>query len=100
MYYNYGYHTRPDFDRGRKLPSLLLCTLAYTFWFSLAQIGRPMLWPLIWLALTLVVLFNPIRVSPSSHVLIVLIQVLTPTTSGHPEAHVGHRSLVDNQEHS
>ncbi|KAF8430870.1 EXS family-domain-containing protein, partial [Boletus edulis BED1] len=43
------------------LPSLLLCTLAYAFWFSLARIGPPMLWPLIWLALTLVVMLNPIR---------------------------------------
>ncbi|KAN0085736.1 EXS family domain containing protein [Tylopilus felleus] len=50
-----------------ELPSFLLCTLAYAFWFSLAQIGRPMLWPLIWLALALVVIFNPIRVSHFPH---------------------------------
>lgn len=62
-YVLHGYYMRLDFDGTRKLPSFLLCTLAYAFWFSLAQVGSPMLWPLIWLALTFVVLFNPIRVS-------------------------------------
>lgn len=65
-YVVYGYLTQLDFDQARKLPSFLLCTLAYAFWFSLAQIGSPMLWPLIWLVLTLAVMFNPFRVSPST----------------------------------
>lgn len=90
------YHTRADSDLARKLPSFLLCTLAYAFWFSLAQIGPPLLWPLIWLALTFVIAFNPIRVSPSD----VLHPCLTQTTSGYVEFHVGPRPLVDNQEHS
>ncbi|KAG6379562.1 EXS family-domain-containing protein [Boletus reticuloceps] len=53
--------SRLDHHEYFELPSLLLCTLAYAFWFSLARIGPPMLWPLIWLALTLVVILNPIR---------------------------------------
>jgi hypothetical protein len=53
--------SRLDHHEYFELPSFLLCTLAYAFWFSLAQIGPPMLWPLIWIALTLVVMFNPIR---------------------------------------
>ena len=65
-YVFYVCHTHVRFDEAPKLPSLLFCTLAYAFWFSLAQIGPPLLWPLIWLALTLVVMFNPIRVSPST----------------------------------
>ncbi|KAI9573493.1 EXS family-domain-containing protein [Boletus coccyginus] len=58
-YVLYGYHTQSDFDYAPKLPSFLLCTLAYGFWFSMAQLGPPMLWPLIWLVLTLVVMLNP-----------------------------------------
>lgn len=65
--YSIGRDARSNFDDIRQLPSFLLCTLAYAFWFSLAQIGRPMLWPLIWLALALVVIFNPIRVSHFPH---------------------------------
>ncbi|KAF8133906.1 EXS family-domain-containing protein [Boletus edulis] len=47
------------------IPSFLFCTLAYGFWFSMAQLGPPMLWPLVWLALTIVIMFNPYHVSPS-----------------------------------
>ncbi|KAG8214697.1 EXS family-domain-containing protein [Butyriboletus roseoflavus] len=53
--------SRLDHREYFELPSFLLCTLAYAFWFSLAQIGPSMLWPLIWLALALVVMFNPLR---------------------------------------
>ncbi|KAF8126316.1 SPX domain-containing protein [Boletus edulis] len=55
------YHTGRAFELVCwKLPSFLLCTLAYGFWFSMAQRGPPMLWPIVWLALTFVVIFNPI----------------------------------------
>ncbi|KAH0835834.1 EXS family-domain-containing protein [Lanmaoa asiatica] len=53
--------SRIDHHEYFELPSFLLCTLAHAFWFSLAQIGPPMLWPVIWLAVVLVVMFNPIR---------------------------------------
>ncbi|KAN0084540.1 EXS family domain containing protein [Tylopilus felleus] len=53
--------SRLDHHEYFELPSFLLCTLCYAFWFSLSQIGPPLLWPLIWLGLTLVVMFNPIH---------------------------------------
>jgi hypothetical protein len=46
-----------------QLPSCLLCALAYAFCFSFTGIGPPLLWPLVWLGLVLLVMFNPIRVS-------------------------------------
>ncbi|KAH0832144.1 EXS family-domain-containing protein [Lanmaoa asiatica] len=53
--------SRIDHHEYFELPSFFLCTLAFAFWFSLAQIGHPMLWPLIWLVLTLAVIFCPFR---------------------------------------
>ncbi|KAG6377203.1 EXS family-domain-containing protein [Boletus reticuloceps] len=50
---------RHDYQGYFELPSFLFCTLAYGFWFSMAQLGPPMLWPLVWLALTIVIMFNP-----------------------------------------
>ncbi|KIJ15952.1 hypothetical protein PAXINDRAFT_155473 [Paxillus involutus ATCC 200175] len=44
-----------------QLPSCLLCALAYAFCFSFTGIGPPLLWPLVWLGLVLLVMFNPIR---------------------------------------
>ena len=32
----------------------------YAFWLSFSYIGPPTLWPLIWLALTFVIIVNPL----------------------------------------
>jgi hypothetical protein len=62
----------------------------------MAQIGPPLQWPLIWFALTFVVMVNPFRVSHSD----ISRKDLMSNTSGYSEIHVGPRSLVDNQAHS
>ena len=64
----------------------------------MAQIGPPLLWPLIWLALALVVMFNPVHVCPSTTLSIH--SCLTRTTCGYVEFHVGTCPLVDDQEYS
>ncbi|KAG9311829.1 EXS family-domain-containing protein [Chiua virens] len=48
-----------DYREYFELPSFLLCMLAYAFLFSFAQLGPPTLWPLIWLALTFLVMLSP-----------------------------------------
>ncbi|KAJ7512759.1 EXS-domain-containing protein [Mycena galericulata] len=44
-------------------PSLLLAALCYAFWLSFARIGAssidPTIWPLVWLAFTAVIMFDP-----------------------------------------
>ncbi|KAJ7512757.1 EXS family-domain-containing protein [Mycena galericulata] len=47
----------------RLTPSALLAALCYAFWLSFARIGAPnvspSIWPLVWLALAAVVMFDP-----------------------------------------
>ncbi|CDO74587.1 hypothetical protein BN946_scf184583.g14 [Trametes cinnabarina] len=49
-----------------RLPALLLCLLCYAFWLSFARVGAnhisPTSWPLIWLAITAAILFNPLPI--------------------------------------
>ncbi|KAG9315676.1 EXS family-domain-containing protein [Chiua virens] len=53
--------SRLDYHEYFEFPSFLLCTLACAFWLTFAQIGPPMLWPLLWFILTLVFMLNPIH---------------------------------------
>ena len=43
-----------------------MCTLCYAFWLSFKRIGEnsvdPTIWPLIWLALAAVVVFDPFSI--------------------------------------
>ncbi|KAJ7269844.1 EXS family protein/ERD1/XPR1/SYG1 family protein [Mycena rebaudengoi] len=47
-------------------PSILLATLVYAFWLSFARIGAPSIsptiWPLVWLAFTVVLLLDPLPI--------------------------------------
>lgn len=61
----------------------------------MAQLGPPMLWPLLWVVITLATMFNPLQASPS-----VTCCTPYPTMPGHTECHVGGHSLVDDQESS
>ncbi|CAE6461995.1 unnamed protein product [Rhizoctonia solani] len=49
-----------------ELPAFLFATLAYAFWFSFSRAGAetiaPTTWPVIWLGLTAIVLFNPLPI--------------------------------------
>lgn len=52
--------SRLDHREYFELPAFLLCALAYCFMLSFIQVGPPLIWPLVWLALVFIVLFNPI----------------------------------------
>lgn len=52
--------SRLDHREYFELPAFLLCALAYCFMLSFIQVGPPLIWPLVWLALVLTVIFNPI----------------------------------------
>jgi hypothetical protein len=56
--------TRLDYREYLEIPSFLFATLCYTFWLSFAGIETvsPMVWPLVWLALTAFIMFNPLPV--------------------------------------
>lgn len=45
-----------------QIPAYLLAGLMYAFWLSFSHIGPPTLWPLIWLAVTFAVMFNPLPI--------------------------------------
>ncbi|CAE6469773.1 unnamed protein product [Rhizoctonia solani] len=49
-----------------ELPAFLFTTLAYAFWFSFSRAGAetiaPTTWPVMWLGLATVVLFNPLPI--------------------------------------
>lgn len=49
-----------------QIPALIFTTLCYAFWLSFKQIGSPLIspviWPLVWLAFTAVVMFDPFRI--------------------------------------
>ncbi|KAG1862041.1 EXS family protein/ERD1/XPR1/SYG1 family protein [Suillus subalutaceus] len=49
------------------LPAFLLCALAYCFMLSFIQVGPPLIWPLVWLALVVIVVFNPIPIIFRGH---------------------------------
>lgn len=52
--------SRLDHREYFELPAFLLCALAHCFMFSFLQVGTPLVWPLVWLALVIIVLFNPV----------------------------------------
>lgn len=52
--------SRLDHREYFELPAFLLCALAYCFMLSFIQVGPPLIWPLVWLGLVLIVVFNPI----------------------------------------
>lgn len=52
--------SRLDHREYFELPAFLLCGLAHCFMFSFLQVGPPLIWPLVWLALVIIVLFNPV----------------------------------------
>lgn len=52
--------SRLDHREYFELPAFLLCALAYCFMASFIQFGPPLIWPLVWLALVVIVLLNPI----------------------------------------
>lgn len=52
--------SRLDHREYFELPAFLLCALAYCFMLSFVQVGPPLIWPLVWLALVVIVVFNPI----------------------------------------
>ncbi|TCD67423.1 hypothetical protein EIP91_012395 [Steccherinum ochraceum] len=58
--------TKLDHRQYYEIPAFLMCTLCYAFWLSFKRIGEnnvdPTIWPLIWLALTAVVVFNPLSI--------------------------------------
>lgn len=52
--------SRLDHREYFELPAFLLCALAYCFMLSFIRVGPPLVWPLVWLALVVIVLCNPI----------------------------------------
>lgn len=52
--------TKMDPRQYFEIPSLITCALAFAFWLSFSRFGPPMLWPLVWLAVVLVLLLNPL----------------------------------------
>ncbi|KAI6110985.1 EXS family-domain-containing protein [Pisolithus croceorrhizus] len=52
--------TKMDPRQYFEIPSLVTCALAFAFWLSFSRFGPPMLWPLVWLAVVLVLLLNPL----------------------------------------
>lgn len=59
--------SRLDHREYFELPAFLLCALAYCFMFSFIQVGPPLIWPLVWLALVIIVVFIPIPNILRSH---------------------------------
>lgn len=52
--------SRLDHREYFELPAFLFWALAHCFMLSFLQVGPPLVWPLVWLALVIVVVFNPI----------------------------------------
>ncbi|KAF5356935.1 hypothetical protein D9756_006619 [Leucocoprinus leucothites] len=56
--------SRMDYREYYEIPSFLLASLCYAFWLSFARVGSPhvspTIWPLVWLALTAAILFDPL----------------------------------------
>lgn len=56
--------SRMDYREYYEVPIFLLSTLCYAFWLSFASIGAPYvsptIWPLVWLAMTAAILFDPL----------------------------------------
>lgn len=52
--------SRLDHREYFELPAFLLCALAHCFMLSFIDVGPPLVWPLVWLALVIIVIFNPI----------------------------------------
>uniref|UniRef100_A0A8H7XW23 Uncharacterized protein n=1 Tax=Psilocybe cubensis TaxID=181762 RepID=A0A8H7XW23_PSICU len=54
-----------DYRQYFELPSILLSLLCYAFWLSFSLIEHPhvspMIWPLIWLGVTFIIVFDPIN---------------------------------------
>ncbi|KAL1744890.1 EXS family protein/ERD1/XPR1/SYG1 family protein [Schizophyllum fasciatum] len=55
--------TRLDHRAYFETPTFLLATLCWAFWLSFARVGHPHLWPLVWLALTALTIFDPLPVN-------------------------------------
>ncbi|KAG9313638.1 EXS family protein/ERD1/XPR1/SYG1 family protein [Chiua virens] len=53
--------SRLDHHEFFELPSFFICAIAYAYWLSFSQIGPPMLWPLVWVGLAIMIMFNPMR---------------------------------------
>lgn len=58
------YSVVSDNSTSQQIPALLLSTLCYAFWLSFQGVGPPhfdpILWPLIWLLLAAVIMFDPL----------------------------------------